>query len=156
MRNQAAPPRVMMSIAAAITVVVCFPYRGDCQDNSTQLEKKFREEAPSAWLEYRQFASQLQGVVTSLSTKDEVHVSSQRYTIKQNASCRLFGNQGSNEKGAKGQIQSVNPLYNFKLGRKTEDMPWAITKYDLNNQDNPQPEFADISAAIAVYCFAGK
>jgi hypothetical protein len=105
----------------------------------TPLAERFRIEAPKAWGEYRTFAAELQGEVTSKAVKDGKEVSNCTYRLKQRPGCRLFALQGEFGRGPMGQVDAVNANYAFKIKRKGPESNWMITNNSL-----PQPDSAGV------------
>jgi hypothetical protein len=102
----------------------CFGALGWAQSISS---KRFLEEAPLAWEEYRTVALRFQGTSTRRTDVDGRTVGIGRVEFKHNeeSSSVLFR---SLDGSAPDKFFAFNPKYSFALRRTSEDAPWTILK----------------------------
>jgi hypothetical protein len=112
--------------------------------NSASLIRRFEIEAPAKWREYRSFAERLQGTVIWTDTIRDAKGTFRsqlrgQYEIKQNERCAAFlrqflGRTGPEAKKSmtEGEVSVVNPVYAFKLSRRTPDNGWLLEQLDLH------------------------
>jgi hypothetical protein len=62
-----------------------------------------------------------------------------RLELKNNATCRLLIAQPSSGKELLGELYAINPVYAFRLRRKSPQEPWVLARYHLSD-DNKQTE----------------
>jgi hypothetical protein len=95
---------------------------------TTDLARRFSDEAPKAWAEYQAQADSFQGMVTIIIKQDDgrtlVH---SKLEFRSNRSCRLQSERSIAPEPAE-ELNAFNSLYAFSLVRSSPDRPWAVGK----------------------------
>ena len=127
--------RTRVIISELILIVFAFLILSELHvhaNDSDVLKRRFLEEAPPIWEDYKAFADRLQGTVTSLSVLDNnEHNSASHLEIMQNNHCSFFSLQTKARRGPTYQLRVSNPKYTFLLERKADDVPWTINRLDI-------------------------
>jgi hypothetical protein len=100
-------------------------------DDPETWKKRFLDEAPPAWEEYRAFAQRLQGTRVTTVTKEGKVRSGEQFQIKHNAWCKLVLRQELGPERLGGEVFAFNPVYGFELKRKTGDAPWVLADLQM-------------------------
>ncbi len=132
--------RSLLTVLAFITLSCVDGWPTLCAQDSA-LQRRFLNEAPQAWEEYRLRARRLQGTVLAssvrLAPKREM-VWEDRMEFKQRSGCALFITQAIQERGkpAHGaELRGLNPGYGFEMSRKTPTAPWVVSRVHLDLSD---------------------
>ncbi|GIW85299.1 MAG: hypothetical protein KatS3mg107_0959 [Gemmataceae bacterium] len=115
---------------------------------SDNLRRRFLQEAPRLWKEYRARIQQFDGTLTRMMYVDDKLESHYRFEYKHNASCRMCIMYPLLAQDEIGSVYAYNAKYSFGLIRRGSERPWVLRGYQMRQEGVMTPEMREIELQL--------